>query len=433
MSDTEKSFVLDTNVLIHKPDAFLSFKGNEVVIPIWVLEELDHLKSHSDEKGRNVREAIRNLDSYSNKGDFSVGIKIANNITLRILTKRMSLPNTIEHNLVDNKLLGAALYLQEEENKKVFFVSKDINARVKANALGIKAVDYEKQKVDNSLLYPGFIEISLSQEEFDFFANGDSITIENEMFCNQHIIAKAPNGHTWVGRYDGESQQVVPMSEDFPISISGIKPLNDIQKIAFNLLLNEDIPLVSLVGKAGTGKTLLALAAGLRLVSENSRYNKMLVSRPVIPMGKDIGFLPGDKKEKMSHWMQPLFDNLDFIITRLKKPEYKNAESFVSKNLIEVEALTYIRGRSLPDQIIIIDEAQNLTPHEIKTIVSRAGEGTKIILTGDPYQIDNPYLDENSNGLSYLVEAFKGQKLFGHVTLAKSERSKLAELAADLL
>lgn len=433
MSAGIKSFVLDTNVLIHKPDAFLSFRDNEVVIPIWVLEELDKLKSHSGEKGRNAREAIRNIDKYSVKGNFSKGVKIPNNIKLRILTKHHALPDTFKHSNADNKLLGAALYLQQKEKKRTFFVSKDINLRVKANVLGIPTVDYEKQKVDSTILYSGYVDEKLTQDEFNEFINGKPFSFERELLNNQHVIVKAPSGRTWVGHYDGELKQVVPISKSFPASISGIKPLSDIQQIAFSLMLNKDIPLVTLVGKAGTGKTLLALAAGLSLVSNTSGYDKLLVSRPIIPMGKDIGYLPGDKNEKMSHWMRPLFDNLNFIISRSKKPEFKNAESFISKNLIEVEALTYIRGRSLPNQIIIIDEAQNLTPHEIKTIVSRVGEGTKLIFTGDPYQIDNPYLDENSNGLSYLVEAFKGQKLFGHITLEKSERSEIAELAADLL
>jgi PhoH-like ATPase len=209
--------------------------------------------------------------------------------------------------------------------------------------------------------------------------------------------------------------------------------LNEQQEIAIDLLLDDSVSLVSLLGKAGTGKTLLAIATGLKKVIEDDVYTRVLVSRPVIPMGKDIGFLPGDKEEKLSHWMQPLFDNLEYILGVYKRSNLKNSESLLANNLIEIEALTYIRGRSLPGQFIIIDEAQNLSPHEIKTIVSRAGENTKIVLTGDPYQIDSPYLDANSNGLTYLVEAFKGQKLFGHVTLLKSERSTLAELAAELL
>jgi PhoH-like ATPase len=209
--------------------------------------------------------------------------------------------------------------------------------------------------------------------------------------------------------------------------------LNAEQRIALELLLDDDVHLVSLVGKAGTGKTLLAIAAGLKMTLEDKRYSRVLVSRPVIPLGKDIGYLPGAKSEKLSHWMHPFFDNLEYLISVYKRQNMKNPDQLLNNKVIELEALSYIRGRSLPGQFIIIDEAQNLSPHEIKTIVSRVGEGSKIVLTGDPYQIDSPYLDSNSNGLSYLVETLKGQEIFGHVTLQKSERSKLAELAAELL
>jgi PhoH-like ATPase len=216
-------------------------------------------------------------------------------------------------------------------------------------------------------------------------------------------------------------------------AVAGVRPLNHQQRMALDLLLDPEVQLVSLVGKAGTGKTLLAIAAGLKLTMEDKAYSRVLVSRPVIPMGKDIGFLPGAKDEKLSHWMQPLFDNLEFILSVYKRQNIKNLDHLMNSKVIELEALSYIRGRSLPSQYIIIDEAQNLSPHEIKTIVSRAGEGSKVVLTGDPYQIDSPYLDSSSNGLSYLVEAFKSQNLAGHITLDRSERSTLAELAAELL
>jgi PhoH-like ATPase len=215
--------------------------------------------------------------------------------------------------------------------------------------------------------------------------------------------------------------------------VAGVRPLNDEQRMAFEVLLDPMVNLVSLVGKAGTGKTLLALASGLRMTLEDHLYSRVLVSRPVIPLGKDIGYLPGAKNEKLSHWMEPLFDNLEYVLSVYRKQNIKNAEQLISNRVIELEALSYIRGRSLPGQFIIIDEAQNLSPHEIKTIVSRAGEGSKVVLTGDPYQIDSPYLDANSNGLSFLVETFKGQEIFGHITLNRSERSRLAELAAELL
>jgi len=235
-----------------------------------------------------------------------------------------------------------------------------------------------------------------------------------------------------LGRYVGATSELELVDYKMP-SVAGVRPLNDQQRIAFDLLLDESVSLVTLVGQAGTGKTLLAIAAGLRMTMEENKYARVLISRPVIPMGKDIGYLPGPKNEKLSHWMQPLFDNLEYILSVYKRQNIKSAEQLISSKVIELEALTYIRGRSLPGQFIIIDEAQNLSPHEVKTIVSRAGEGSKVVLTGDPHQIDSPYLDANSNGLSYLVEAFKGQEVFGHVTLHHSERSRLAELAAELL
>ncbi len=235
-----------------------------------------------------------------------------------------------------------------------------------------------------------------------------------------------------IGKYDAVLE-MLRYVEDYSHGITGIRPLNAQQHMAFDLLLDDSIALVSLVGKAGTGKTLLALAAGLKKIFDDKTYTRMLASRPVMPLGKDIGFLPGDKEEKLSHWMKPLYDNLELITSQTSRPELKNVETVLKSTKIELEAITYIRGRSLPKQYIIVDEAQNLSPHEIKTIVSRAGKETKVVLTGDPYQIDTPYLDSDSNGLTYLVEAFKGQPLYGHVTLSRSERSELAELAAELL
>lgn len=434
MSDTEvKSFVIDTNVFIHKPDAILSFRDNEVVVPLWVLEELDKLKTYSDERGRNARHSIRFLDEIIGNGSPSKGVKMENGSVLKILsTWDRDIPSDLNREKVDNKILLTALSLQKE-GKQVFFVSKDINARVKATALGIKAVDYEKQKVNFHELYQGYREVEVSEERIKEFRVHRSMEWSDRLAENQFVLFKQIRGNAVdIGRYDSARNRVVRVSSR-KFSINGIKPLNEQQTMAFNLLLDKNIQLVTLVGKAGTGKTLLALASGLKRVVEDKAYSRVLVSRPVVPMGKDIGYLPGAKEEKLSNWMQPLFDNLDYLLTVNKKDNLKNLEWLTKNNLLEIEALTYIRGRSLPNQFIIIDEAQNLSPHEVKTIVSRAGEGTKVVLTGDPYQIDNPYLDANSNGLTYLVEAFKGQPIFGHVTLQRSERSDLAELAAELL
>ncbi len=431
--NSQKTFVIDTNVFIHRPDAILSFKNNEVVVPLWVLEELDKLKSGSDERGRNARHAIRFLDRISKHGNLSEGVKIGNGSIVRVaLSHSQDIPADLEIDKTDNKIILTALSLQKE-GKRVFFVSKDINARVKATALGIKAVDYEKQKVNIDELYSGNKEAVVSSDFIDQLKECRKIGWKENLINNEFVLLINNAGDKKaIGKYRRKTSDLKYLGVR-TASVYGVKPLNDNQRMAFNLLLDDKLSLVTLVGKAGTGKTLLALAAGLKKVLGEKKYTRMLVSRPVIPMGKDIGYLPGAKSEKLAHWMKPVFDNLEYILRVSKKEKIKSVEWIMDNNLLEIEALTYIRGRSLPNQLIIIDEAQNLSPHEIKTIVSRAGQGTKVVLTGDPYQIDNPYLDSGSNGLTYLVEAFKGQELFGHMTLEKSERSELAELAAEIL
>ncbi|MBN1647012.1 MAG: PhoH family protein [Spirochaetales bacterium] len=428
-----KTFVIDTNVLIHKPDAILSFRDNEVVIPLWVLEELDRLKTFSDERGRSARQAVRFLDEHCKNADVRIGVKIENGSTLRILgiNEDFFVPG-LDHAKADNKIIGTAVSLAKE-GKTVFFVSKDINARVKAQALGIKAVDYEKQKVNINELYSGCRDVSAAAETMEKLNRDEYIEWTDRLHPNEYVtLHDSKSDEFMVARYNHERSTLDLVEKPFS-PVAGIKPLNIRQTMAFNALLNDTVSLVTMVGVAGTGKTLLAIAAGLRKVLEDKKYTRVLVSRPVVPMGKDIGYLPGAKNEKLSHWMQPLFDNLDYILSVYKKQQIKSVDSLLNNKLIEIEALTYIRGRSLPNQYIIIDEAQNLSPHEVKTIVSRAGEGSKLILTGDPYQIDNPYLDASSNGLTYLVEAFKDQDICAHITLDKTERSRLAELAAEIL
>ncbi|MFP4376797.1 MAG: PhoH family protein [Spirochaetales bacterium] len=433
MSNPIKSFVIDTNVFIHKPDCVLSFRDNEVVIPLWVLEELDKLKTYSDERGRNARHAIRFLDELGKKGSLSEGVKMENGSVLRVvLAPHAELPGDLLSDKADNKIILTA-YDLAKQGKMVFFVSKDINARVKATALGIRAVDYEKQKVNTDKLYSGFTELDATADTVATLKNEKTLPWLEPLPPNHFLVLHdRVHDEAIVGRYMAESEELWYVDHRMP-STAGVRPLNDQQRMALDVLLDESVNLVTLLGKAGTGKTLLAISAGLKMTLEDKKYSRVLVSRPVIPMGKDIGFLPGQKHEKLSHWMQPLFDNLEYVMSVYKRPNIKSAEQLMNNKVIELEALSYIRGRSLPGQFIIIDEAQNLSPHEVKTIVSRAGENSKVVLTGDPFQIDSPYLDANSNGLSYLVEAFKGQRIFGHVSLLKSERSRLAELAAELL
>jgi PhoH-like ATPase len=435
MSDIPKEpklFIIDTNVLIHYPESIMSFRDNEIVIPLQVLEELDHLKTYSDQRGRSAREAIRFLDSVTKKGNLNDGVKLDNGSVLRVsLNQPLQAPRGFDFDKTDNRIILCA-YKYREDGRHVFFVSKDINARVKATALGIKAVDFEKQKVDIATLYQGVLETEVAADQLAALDAMGEVVWKETLRINQFVILKERGGTAErVTRWFPEGVLRIVGTE--LASVSGISPLNARQRVALDLLLDDSIPLVTLVGKAGTGKTLLAIAAGLRKIYDEKHYARMLVSRPVVPVGKDIGYLPGEKSAKMSNWMQPIFDNLEFILSVHKRDKIKSIDQLLKDKLIEIEALSYIRGRSLPGQYIIIDEAQNLTPHEIKTIVSRAGQGSKVVLTGDPYQIDNMYLDANSNGLSFLVDAFKGQPLYGHVTLQKSERSELAELAASLL
>ncbi len=434
MSEAVKTFVIDTNVFIHRPEAIHSFRDNEIVIPLWVLEELDNLKKERDERGRNARETIRLLDEVSRHGDLREGVRLDNGSTLRVELGRPdgaeNLPADLATGKNDNKILATAYALQRA-GRRVFFVSKDISARLKATALGLKAVDYEKQKVNLQTLYRGFVEQDASHETLKALRADGYVPSNIRLAPNEFVVFKEAKGDTALARFDAGQGRLELVGDIY--SVSAIKPLNVQQHMALKLLLDDSVSLVTLVGKAGTGKTLLALAAGLKKVLTEERFSRVLVARPVIPMGRDIGYLPGAKGEKLSHWMQPVFDNLEYILGADKKLRDMSVESLISRRLIEIEALTYIRGRSLPNQFIIIDEAQNLSPHEVKTIVSRAGTGTKVVLTGDPYQIDSPYLDSNSNGLTFLVEAFKGQDMFGHVTLERSERSPLAELAAELL
>ncbi|HYM50187.1 MAG TPA: PhoH family protein [Candidatus Limnocylindrales bacterium] len=439
----KKIYVLDTNVLLHDPNAIFSFQDNEVVIPLVVIEEVDGQKRRQDEVGRHGRLVAHHLDQLRLQGKLSEGVTLRHGGKLRVQLKHDSplhLPEDLDPNKADNQVIGLTLQLKAENPEvPVILVSKDINVRVKADALNLVAEDYETDKVvlKDEDLYDGMMTLQVPPEEIEVFTKTSVYTPQNgRIYCNQFVHFKSLNGtkSSALGRFDAETRQVValaPIKKD----IWGIQPKNLGQRFAFDILLDERIPLVTMTGQAGTGKTLLALAAGLHKVLDQHRYRRLLVTRPVIPMGKDVGYLPGDKDEKLRPWMQPIYDNLEYLMGGIYKEQMAAdmIRHIQEKGIFEAEALTYIRGRSIPQQFIIVDEAQNLTPHEVKTIVSRAGEGTKIVLTGDPNQIDHPYLDFRSNGLCYAVEKFKDNPLAGHVTLTKGQRSELAELAAKLL
>jgi PhoH-like ATPase len=434
-SNFNKIYVLDTNVLLHDPQAIFKFEDNLVVIPIVVLEELDNFKKGQNENGKNSRQVSRYLDKLREISSLSEGVELDNGGYLKIdMTSK-------EDKTADNAIIDTALSLKvENKDKKVAVVSKDINLRIKADALGVSSEDYESDKVNFQEMYTGVKVHECDGTLIDKLYSDKSIPIEEienlgTVFPNQYIVLKNIYAkQKGICRFDKKSNSLVTLRGNGKTNIWGVSPKNLEQTMAMDLLLNDDIKLVSLVGKAGTGKTLLAVASGLKKAIDEQTYKKMLVARPIIPMGRDLGYLPGDLNEKMDPWLKPIFDNMEYLFGCNK--EGANTESYkilIEQGFVAVEPLTYIRGRSLPNQYIIIDESQNLTSHEIKTILTRAGEGTKIVLTGDCYQIDNPYVDSSSNGLSKVVNAFRDEEIAGHITLLKGERSELADIASNVL
>jgi len=440
-----KIYVLDTNVLLQDPNSIFSFEENEVVIPAVVLEEVDSKKRYMDEIGRNARQVSRLIDGLRQTGKLHEKIPLENGGSLRIELNHRSfqqLQDIFIEKTNDNRILAVAKNLSLEETEKedgrtVILVSKDALVRVKADAIGLISEDFLSDRViENDHLYTGFLEVYVPRERLDQFYEKGELPVRSvtslPVYPNQFILMKDLLGSSSsaLGVIDKTRSIIKKLIFDHE-HIWGIKPRNVQQTIAMELLLRRDLPLVTLTGKAGTGKTLIALASGLMQTEDKGDYKKLLVARPIVPVGKDLGFLPGEKEEKLRPWMQPIFDNLEYLFN-VKKPGELDA-ILAGMGSIEVEALTYIRGRSIPDQYIIIDEAQNLTKHEVKTILTRVGERSKIVLMGDPEQIDHPYLDAYNNGLTYVVERFKDQTVSGHIKLIKGERSGLAQLAADLL
>ncbi|GAM07759.1 putative protein [Geobacter sp. OR-1] len=437
-----KTFILDTNVLLYDPHALYKFEDNNIIIPITVIEEIDRFKKDMNETGRNARHISRLVDQLRKDGSLTKGIRLETGGTVRVeiyeekVLKR--LPPELRVDRGDNRILAVAVDLLDRDPKNpVILVTKDTNLRIKADALGLVAEDYESDKVDIQELYPGYAEMEVEPVVIDRVHGQGFTEVAGDFYPNEFITLKDQinPSHSAICRYDHPQNRLVPLKKTGKEGVWSIHPRNREQSFALDALLDDNIKLVTLVGKAGTGKTLLAIAAGLHKVAEENVYNRLLVSRPVFPMGKDLGFLPGDIEEKLTPWMQPIFDNVELLLSghEAEKRHSKGYKELMAMGILDIEPLTYIRGRSIPNQYMIVDEAQNLTPHEIKTIITRAGEGTKIVLTGDPYQIDNPYVDASSNGLTYVVERFKQEDISGHITMTKGERSALAELAANLL
>ncbi len=457
----KKFFVLDTNVLLHNPQSLFKFEEHEVVIPLTVIEELDKFKKNNDETGRNSRQTIRSLDKLRSFGHLFKGV-VWNEQggTIRIDRAQVTQGDfALELNVADNRILSVAANLHAQ-GLRTIFISKDINARVKCDALGIPSEDFEADRVDADWLYSGYCTMQVSSEIIDSLyqerqlpraslegvpgrgPDGETATAD-ELVPNQFVILvdSADPGHTGLARVLGNTGHLIPVTGPRK-PVYGIMARNVQQTMALDLLLDDDVKLVTLIGPAGTGKTLLAIAAGMQKVLKEERLDKLLVARPIMPLGRDIGYLPGDKDEKLSMWMQPIFDNVSYLLSTRSSGGHNEAESRTTEQRMDqlmatgklvMEPITYIRGRSIPHQFMIVDEAQNLSPHEIKTIVSRVGDGTKIVMCGDIGQIDNPYLDAASNGLAHAIERMKGQGLAGHVTLSKTERSELASLAAEVL
>jgi PhoH-like ATPase len=438
----KKNFVLDTNVVLHDFRCLDNFEDNDVYIPITVLEELDKFKKGNEQINYNAREFLRQLDAITDDNLFTKGAELNSGkgkLYVVVSTKYPArMEETFPERIPDHRILAAVMEVVEKNPKmKTIFVTKDINLRMKARSLGLLSEDYINDKVPNVFLFekqhheienidPEIIDkIHTTPDGLDF----DGFSFESVVNPNDCMVLKSQRNSV-LARYNPFTKKIVKVEKQI---CSGIQPRNAEQAFALEVLTDPDIKLVAITGKAGTGKTLLALAAALK---QHEIYDQVLLARPIVALAnKDLGYLPGDEQQKIAPYMQPLFDNLTVIKNQLTygSVEYRNIEEMQKSKKLEIEALAYIRGRSLSETFCIVDEAQNLTPHEIKTVITRAGEGTKMVFTGDLQQIDSPYLDAQSNGLAYTIDKMTGQDLFAHINLVKGERSRLSELASNLL
>jgi PhoH-like ATPase len=436
-----KTFVLDTNVLLFDPVSINRFGKNKVFVPLIVVEELDRFKKDQSENGRNARYFARLVDDLRSRGSLAEGVQLENGGSLHITILgelKGERDYGIDLSIPDNRILANAIQLKEN-GEEVVLITKDINLRLKADALGVNSEDYETSEMTEEELYAGQRMFEVSADRLSKFEKERFLELSSEevkaFYPNEYLIIHETNNpqHRLLGRFHQGKGGIVPLIRHRE-GVWGVHPKNIEQQFALDALMNKEINLVSLVGKAGTGKTLLAIAAGLESAIGQQHFSRVLVSRPVIPMGRDLGFLPGDVNEKLGPWMQPIFDNIDFLFGNQRASNQSTTwDELITQGLLHVEPLTYIRGRSLPGQYMIVDEAQNLTPHEIKTIITRAGEGTKIVLTGDSEQIDSPYLDSINNGLVYCIDRLKGEDIVAHTKLTQGERSPLSEIASELL
>ena len=435
----ENRYILDTNVLLYDPDCLYAYPKSEIIIPLSVIDDLGQFKNNISEAGRNSRVISQFLDELRSLGSLEEGVLLSNGSRLSIYILRNAttiLPSNLNSGKSSNKVLAAVLEYAQEFPEHTYLVTNDVNLRIRVSALGVQAIAFDKNREVAIEAKVGIRSEKVREEELEQLERDKSLNYSKRgLFANQNLyIHSGDETKGLLCRFDSKKNQLRSVSI-FKKGIWGVKARNREQEAAFDLLMDPEVQIVILEGKAGTGKTLLALAVGLELMLSTDRYRKILVSRPIFPMGRDMGYLPGNIEQKIEPWMQPIFDNLEFLSSGQDAPN-RNIPTYqrlLDKGLIEMEPLTYIRGRSIPLRFMIVDEAQNLTPHELKTIITRAGEGTKMILTGDPFQVDNPYMDSSSNGLSYVIERFRDHELAGHVTLVKGVRSKLAELASNIL
>lgn len=434
-----KNYILDTNVLLHDPNSILNFEDNSVIIPIEVLEEIDRFKRESSELGKNARMVSRMLDGFRAQGQLSDGVNLPNGGRLQIIfnDRLAEITTPFGHNSVDSRIVALALHVRNQsKDVPTILVTKDINLRIKADALGLAAEDYETDRILLKDLYSGMCEKIVSQEKMSAFRTSSELEINNGRvnYPNEYctLTDETNPKRTALTKVDATGKKLVPII-DSREGVWGIKPRNREQHFALDALLDDRIKLVTLMGKAGTGKTLLAMAAGLKKTVMDREFRRLVVARPTVAMGRELGFLPGTLEEKLTPWMQPIHDALELLGDLNMGQEHRRSADLIRSGLVVVEALSYIRGRSIAGQYMVIDEAQNLTPLEVKTIITRVGEGTKIIFTGDPYQIDNPYVDSSSNGFNYIISKFRDQPIAAHIEMQKGERSELAEVAANLL
>lgn len=434
----KKNYILDTNVLLHDPGSITQFADNTIIIPIDVIQEIDQFKKELSNRGQNAREVSRRLDAFREQGSLSAGVMLPGGGCLRVLCDGLADITSLRNGYADTNILRIALQVHDAEPAvPVIIVSKDINLRIRADALGLRAEDYESDRVGLADLYTGQIELTVTGEQLTHLREGHPIPLleGQSVYPNEYVLVRSDEGvsRTVLAKIDSDVQKLIPL-QDLNEGVCGVKPRNKEQHFALDALLNDDVKMVTLMGKAGTGKTLLAIAAGMHQVIVRKRYKGLVVSRPTFPVGKDLGFLPGGIEKKLYPWMQPISDTLEFLLDSAKDIGGRSRlRDLWRSDLIEIQPLAYIRGRTIANHFIVVDEVQNLTPLEVKTIVTRVGHGTKVVMTGDPYQIDNPYVDSGSNGFNYVVTKFRPEAIAAHVELKKGERSVLAELAANLL